>query len=161
MSRMLTVQNINKQRLSYRWSSGRPQGKFTWRPRGTIRIESTQIRWLSWWEAEPPERGLKATQGGHQARVHSDQMVLLMARKGNKQAWVHSDQMVLVVVRQEGWVVAKDTQIKSEKTLGSQGILKRWDVEDNADDEAWTTVLSQIRAQQQHWVLKSLLSEHS
>ncbi len=40
-------------------------------------------------------------------------------------------------------------------------MLKRWDVEDDADDEAWTNVLSQIRVQQQHWVLKSFLSELS
>jgi hypothetical protein len=67
------------------------------------------------------------TKGNYQARVHSDQIVLVMARweagpherrsnlrailsqaktKGNYQARVHSGQIALVVVRREGGPVA-------------------------------------------------------
>ncbi len=70
---------------------------------------------------------------GHDARVHADQMVLVMARHGgwtavrqwprtlksklnlmgDYQTRVHPGQMALVVVRQGGWtmlMVAKDAQ---------------------------------------------------
>jgi hypothetical protein len=71
-------------------------------------------------------KSLRCTQEGHQARVHSDQMVLVMfsqrldqfpggrsravfcqaKAKGDYQARVLSDQMVLMIVRQEAGTVA-------------------------------------------------------
>jgi hypothetical protein len=59
--------------------------------------ESTQIRWFSRQpgrEAGLRERWPKATQGGHQTWVYSDQMVFVMARQGG---WT-------------GWAEAKDTR---------------------------------------------------
>jgi hypothetical protein len=47
--------------------------------------ESTEIRWFSGksgGEAGLPKWWPKATQGGQQAPVHSDQLVLVMARLG-------------------------------------------------------------------------------
>ncbi len=56
-----------------------------------IRLESTQIKWFSWWpgrEARPHEwwpKTLKSKlnlKGDSQVRVHSDQMVLMAVRQG-------------------------------------------------------------------------------
>ncbi len=144
------MQSWNKQNVQYKISRDRHtieaqeelKGKFLWRPRGTIRSESTQIRrflWQSGVEAGPHEGWPKTLKRGYQARVQSDHMVLMMARQGSLdhvssgqnnqgklnlvgdyQARVHSGQMVLVLVRQGGrtaWVGAKDTQKKVGKRL--------------------------------------------
>jgi hypothetical protein len=54
------------------------QGRFYCKPRGTVQIESTQIRWFS----EQYDGRLDIFRGSQrlQAPVHSDQMVLKMAR---------------------------------------------------------------------------------
>jgi hypothetical protein len=51
-------------------------------PRGTVLIKSTQIRWFSEQSGRRP-RHLKPSKlnGDHQARVHPDQMVLMMVRQ--------------------------------------------------------------------------------
>ncbi len=52
-------------------------------PRGTARTESTQIKWFSRQsdrEAGPREWWPKANLGGYQVGIHSDKMLLMMAR---------------------------------------------------------------------------------
>jgi hypothetical protein len=65
------------------------QREFYSKPRGTVQIESTKIRWFSGQSDERLDlkRGsqrhskLSQLKGGYQARVYSDQMVLVMARQ--------------------------------------------------------------------------------
>ncbi len=66
------------------------------KPRGTTRVESTQVRWFR-----------VVRQGGEaeliaSAKGYSRESLKL---KGDHQAQVHSDQRVLMVVRQGGWTV--------------------------------------------------------
>jgi hypothetical protein len=107
----------------------------------TIRIESTQIRWFSWWpgrEAGPHERQPKATQGGlselsplrsdgscdgqagrlNRMRDGQKTLKIKLNLKGDYHDRVDSCPMVLMVVRQGGcaaWTVAKDAQMSVRK----------------------------------------------
>ncbi len=84
----------------------------------------------------------KQLKGGHQARVHSDQMVLVMAtlrldritvdKRHSKQNYISGglqgssplDQMLLAVVRQVGrtaLTVARNPNESKKTTLGRQG----------------------------------------
>jgi hypothetical protein len=69
----------------YNDSGGNSRREFVYKPRGTIGVESTQIRWFSRWsdeEAELHDQWPKQLKGGHHAPFYSDQMVLVMARQG-------------------------------------------------------------------------------
>ncbi len=92
--------------------------------------------WITWMVANGTSKG------GHQASVHSDQMVLMMARqvgwtgwpmakdiqnkaklKGNYQAQVYSNQMVVVVVRRSLRCSneSRKTTLYSQRTYSKTG----------------------------------------
>jgi hypothetical protein len=97
--KMNSVQNVYLWRVQlYNDSQGELKGEFACKLRGTIWVESIQIRWFlrkSDVKAEPREQWPKATKGGHQAQVHSDQMVLMMVRQeaGPHEQWPKDTQI--------------------------------------------------------------------
>jgi hypothetical protein len=90
---MQSINNQNVDNVHYKISRDHPtseaqgelKGELHESQGGTIRIESTLIRWFSDSQAGRPDclsGGQRQLKRGHQARVHSVQMVLVMARQG-------------------------------------------------------------------------------
>ncbi len=107
-------------------SQGELMGEFTWKPRGTACIESTQIRWFSRLSPGRLSRmsgcqkklkvrpsgsspqTLDGSRDGQAGRLNCCEVVAKALKtkqklKGCHQDWVHSDQRFLVMARQECW----------------------------------------------------------
>ncbi len=89
--RIRAVCKYNMQRPSYKRNSGGIQGWIFMKAKGDFLDRVHSDRWFlgySGGEARPREGGQRQHKGGYQAQVHSDQMVLLMARQGGWTTWV-------------------------------------------------------------------------
>ncbi len=154
------------------------KGEFAWEPRVTIRLDSTLIRWFSWWW--PGRKAGPCEQWPNKLKTK-------LNLKGDYQVQVHSGQMVLMVVRQGGWTtwtVEKDIKIRVGKQLlaskqpsktGRVTAQKRvyllfrrgcWrgEMMTMMLMMRWKLLRCHRTVQQQHWehwVLKNLLSELS